>query len=272
MAALSCRMHRWSKAIAAIRAQVSQAYLPIEDGSTPAYWAARHGNLPMLEFLLQIADSHPEFREAIFETRRHMALPFHAAAVNDHIDCMEFLMRHAPLGISALEKPTEDGGAFQPVHHAAIRGCIPSLEFLVKHAPSGNAILEAKDSQGRPVIFFAIHRGSVKVIQYLLDNAPSGAEILEAKDDNGTTCAHFAIRHQSFYVLDFILEHAPSSIDLLDDTHEELSSVKKSYSPGKLERIAAKNELHRLRRAKNIAGPLVDLILTIIIEETELKK
>lgn len=123
---------------------------------TPAFWAAHHGNLEMLRYMadaiLLFFSGFNNSKETsgnrdCWTRERVLRDTFergsergwnsaHSAAYKNHIDCLAFLVEHAPSGTAILEKMSSDG---LPVHCAAYFGSTDVLDFAVRNtqAPTG---------------------------------------------------------------------------------------------------------------------------------------
>lgn len=127
-------------------------------GATPAYPSAVYGNVEMLQHMLAVILQHPLFQEDAEEKRRQMLqgafergaddgyTPAHTAAHYGHVNCLAFLVEHAPSGAAVLEAKSSAGRT--PAHCAAVNGQVDALEFIVRNAPSGIGVLEVKSNGG----------------------------------------------------------------------------------------------------------------------------
>lgn len=161
---------------------------------TPAFWTAHHGNIEILHhmadaiFLLFLnrqrttETTTTSQEESDKEDRRRQMLwdaferantagvtPAHLAAHQGYVDCLAFLVEHAPSGAAILTSP----GVYTrtPASHAAIMGKVDALNFIVRNV-SGvmERVLETMDDIRNTFLEQALRRESnSRVTEYLVN-------------------------------------------------------------------------------------------------------
>lgn len=142
-----CLDRKWDKAMKSIAEDPRRLCIGgHENGHIPAYWAAFHGNLKMLEYMhkavLSIPGCDEQMLQDAFMRKNYDGWdPAYVAVFSGHTDCFIFLTKSCP-GILANLDGYQNCLSF--VHIAAITGRIEILEHIVKNAPGGLRILTAK--------------------------------------------------------------------------------------------------------------------------------
>lgn len=140
-----------------------------EYGCTPAFLAAASSNVEMLQHMLTVILRQPFHGDE--ERRRILRDAFERGAIT---------------GVT-------------PAHNAARWGHVQCLAFLVEHAPSGGAVLEVKNKDGDTPAYFAAYWGHVNVLEFIVKNAPSGVGVLQVKDNFGKTPLDLASKNVKAY-------------------------------------------------------------------------
>lgn len=148
----ACRKGNWRKVRRLIADDPSLLFTAEDEaGFTPAYWAARNGSIKTLKFMrttiLPLVGSRDQMFRNVFERRGATAWsPVCGAALGNELECLKFLVEHAPTGPAILEDV--DYGGWSSAHYAASNDCIDALEFIVENAPSGIGVLMTKNDKG----------------------------------------------------------------------------------------------------------------------------
>jgi hypothetical protein len=147
-----CRDKKWEEAKAMI--------------SKNAIWAANNDNVDFLQYMMDAIllhslrqHHHQQPRKETQRRQQHMLrdafekghacgwTPVHAAAAWGRVQCLAFLVEHAPCGEAVLEVKTMDGKT--PAHIAAGNGEVDVLDFIVRNASNGVGVLEVKANSGK---------------------------------------------------------------------------------------------------------------------------
>lgn len=183
-----------------------------KEGRTPTFYAAQHGQVAALEYIisnapsgarvLQVADNYDVMPVHVAMTLRTASV---AIKVLSHIEAaagpsmlvdsrdalgrtpaayyttaaaLEFIADHAPTRAKALEDiiDLETGGTL--AHLAAAKNDLLTIEFLLQRCPSGAKILEVCDVLGRTPMHVAMERSFLALLQHMVQRAPHGAACL----------------------------------------------------------------------------------------------
>jgi hypothetical protein len=157
----ACRDRNWEDARAMI-AKNPQLLCTARNkhGYSPAYWAVCHGNVVLLQYMadaiilrLQKENQEQQFqlqqvwRDAFERGTADRWTPAHvAAAYSGSVQCLAFLVEHAPSGAAVLEVKDKYGST--PAHCATWNENVDALDFIVRNAPTGPGVLEMENGDG----------------------------------------------------------------------------------------------------------------------------
>jgi hypothetical protein len=134
------------------------------NGFTPVYYAVLFNNVEILDHMLaaillslhylrqqkrplveeeEKRQQQQMLRDAFERGNNYGWTPAHAAITRDHVECLAFLVEHAPSGFAAMEEKGKDG--WTPACWAAYFGRVEALDLLVRNVPR---VLETKDMYG----------------------------------------------------------------------------------------------------------------------------
>jgi len=147
---------------------------------TPLLWAALHGNVDMVEFLLENGSSLQELQDD-----GSTALLW--AAKNGHVELLEWLLNH---GCSLSEK-TKNGST--PLICAAREGEVQMVACLLKHRAN---LDETNDSNETALSIAVSSEGYLDLVRYLLENGSYSSEIIvqeleKSKDAEVKLCLQY---------------------------------------------------------------------------------
>lgn len=146
-----------------------------EDRHTALHYAARHGNLEMIELLLKSGAKVSDLGGKDGES------PLHTAAWWNMVAATKLLIdKGADINLA-------DNNGCTPLHIAAGRGNILVVNLLYEEG----ADHKATDGSGRTVLHHAASWGHVGLVELCLDN---GADINAVSKTNGWTALHIAAR------------------------------------------------------------------------------
>lgn len=179
----ACWIGKWEDARAMIAKNPRLAWTANDlNGRTPAYVASFYNRLDFLQFMLDAILLQPLQTAATSqgvekEQRRQMLqdaferedvsgwTPAHAAAQQDRVQCLAFLMDHAPSGAAVLERKADSGRT--PAIISTCHGYVGVLDFIVRNAPSGVGVLEVKDIYTRTPLAMANYVCMQRMVEYI---------------------------------------------------------------------------------------------------------
>ncbi|KAG9489863.1 hypothetical protein GDO78_005668 [Eleutherodactylus coqui] len=164
-------------------------------GDTLLHYAARHGHLPVLTYLLEAADvrlTNADYKTAL-----------HEAASMGHRDCVRHLLGRGAAADS-LKK-----GDWTPLMMACTRKNIDVIKDLIEHA----ADPKLKNKDGWNSFHIACREGDPAVISYLLDAFP---DIWMTESNIKRTPLHTAAMHGCHDVVQILLERCNYEADCKD--------------------------------------------------------
>jgi ankyrin repeat protein len=144
----ACYAQKWEEAKAMIAKNPQLVRTRNSTGYSPAFWVAEHGNLEMLNYILdailiflqerqqqqqQEKEKQQMLRDAFERGDDYEWTPAHVAASWGRTLCLVFLAEHAPSGAAVLQEKAEDG--FTPAWAAVHEGETDVVDFILRHAP-----------------------------------------------------------------------------------------------------------------------------------------
>lgn len=163
-----------------------------KEGMTPLYFAASKGYREIAEYLLQ----HGADPKAI-------PSPMVCAISNGHLEIVDLLFRHGG-------KVTSEYNGRTLLHVA----CERRQELIVKYLIEKGADVNAKDSDNKTSLMYAVNAHSNTVLQLLLAN---GADV-NIRDKNGNSPLHIAALHGFNDTAGILVSHH-ANIDALNAAH-----------------------------------------------------
>jgi ankyrin repeat protein len=134
--------------------------------SIPAYWITSHGKLELLQHAVEAL--------LLLHQRRYQNLHHQQMNREEEKRLLDKMLH------DALERGDDD--RWTPAHVAAERGRLDCMVFLVEHAPSGTVFLQVRDDAGRTPVYHAVACGHVDVLDFIVRHAPDGLGVLDTKD------------------------------------------------------------------------------------------
>lgn len=166
-------------------------------GDTLLHYAARHGNLRILSYLVETLAMDVE----LFNNDYKRAL--HEAASMGHRDCLLYLLDRGA-AVDCLKKAD-----WTPLMMACTRRNLEMIQVLIQHG--ANPLLKNKD--GWNCFHIASREGDPSIIQYLLDVSPN---IWNTESKIKRTPLHTAAMHGCLEVVKVLLERCNYEPDSRD--------------------------------------------------------
>ncbi|CAK9042615.1 Serine/threonine-protein phosphatase 6 regulatory ankyrin repeat subunit B (PP6-ARS-B) (Serine/threonine-protein phosphatase 6 regulatory subunit ARS-B) (Ankyrin repeat domain-containing protein 44), partial [Durusdinium trenchii] len=138
-------------------------------GRTALHWAARWGDVEVVEWLLSQQGSKPEVEAKDRVGQRAL----HFAAKYDHLEVVKSLVNQG----ADLNAQDEDG--WTPLHGAAEYGLVDVVKWLQSHGADS----DVQDRRGRTALHHAATTGQLKTVQWLMRHGAS----VHLKDWEGLT-------------------------------------------------------------------------------------
>ncbi|MEE6481688.1 hypothetical protein FKM82_012934 [Ascaphus truei] len=175
--------------------------LPIKhfgrSGDTLLHYAARHGHLPILSYLVEMVGMDVEVLNSDYKR------PLHEAASLGHRDCLLYLISKGA-EVDCLKKAD-----WTPLMMACAKRNLDVIKDLIEHR--ANPMLRNKD--GWNCFHIATREGESAVIRYLLDVFPG---IWNTESKIKRTPLHTAAMHGCFEVVAVLLERCNYEPDCKD--------------------------------------------------------
>ncbi|XP_039201703.1 ankyrin repeat domain-containing protein 16 isoform X1 [Crotalus tigris] len=168
-----------------------------KSGDTLLHFAARHGKLDILRYLIEILGMNVELVNQDYKR------PLHEAASMGHRDCVLYLLERRAI-VDCLKKAD-----WTPLMMACTRRNLEIIRDLVHQG--ANPQLKNKD--GWNCFHIASREGDPGVIQYLLDAFP---DIWDTESRIGRTPLHTAAMHGRLEVVKILLERCRYTPDVRD--------------------------------------------------------
>ncbi|XP_073508568.1 ankyrin repeat domain-containing protein 16 isoform X2 [Phyllobates terribilis] len=166
-------------------------------GDTALHYAARHGHLPALCYLLEVVGMDVEVRNNDYKTA------LHEAASMGHRDCLLHLLCKGAR-VDCLKKAD-----WTPLMMACTRRNVDVLKDLIEH----KADPKLKNKDGWNSFHIASREGDPAVITYLLDTFP---DIWNTESKIKRTPLHTAAMHGCLDVVQILLERCGYDPDCKD--------------------------------------------------------
>ncbi|XP_033019147.1 ankyrin repeat domain-containing protein 16 [Lacerta agilis] len=166
-------------------------------GDTLLHYAARHGQLRILAYLVETLEMDIEVFNSDYKR------PLHEAASMGHRDCVLYLLNRGAT-VDCLKKAD-----WTPLMMACTRRNLEVIQDLIDHG--ANPLLKNKD--GWSCFHIASREGDPEVIRYLLDVSPT---IWDTESKIKRTPLHTAAMHGHLEVVEILLErccYPPDSRD-----------------------------------------------------------
>ncbi|XP_039201704.1 ankyrin repeat domain-containing protein 16 isoform X2 [Crotalus tigris] len=167
-----------------------------KSGDTLLHFAARHGKLDILRYLIEILGMNVELVNQDYKR------PLHEAASMGHRDCVLYLLERRAI-VDCLKKAD-----WTPLMMACTRRNLEIIRDLVHQG--ANPQLKNKD--GWNCFHIASREGDPGVIQYLLDAFP---DIWDTESRIGRTPLHTAAMHGRLEVVKILLERLTVRSEML---------------------------------------------------------
>ncbi|MED6258106.1 hypothetical protein ATANTOWER_003014 [Ataeniobius toweri] len=183
----------WSSAAAA---SISSKHFG-RSGDTLLHYAARHGHLDVMEFLIKQLGADVEVYNNDYKR------PLHEAASMGHEVCVSYLLQEGA-NVDSLKKAD-----WTPLMMACTRKNLDVIQKLLSHG--ADPTLRNKD--GWNSFHIACREGHPLVVEHLLHAAP---DIWRTKSNTGRTPLHSAAMHGCEEVVSILLErcgYTPNSTD-----------------------------------------------------------
>ncbi|KAG8576834.1 hypothetical protein GDO81_009995 [Engystomops pustulosus] len=152
-------------------------------GDTVLHYAARHGHLPVMSYLVETVGMDVEVHNNDYKR------PLHEAASMGHTDCLLYLLNKGAK-VDCLKKAD-----WTPLMMACTRRKIDVIRVLIEH----KADPKLKNKDGWNSFHIACREGDPAVITYLLDNFP---EIWRTESKIKRTPLHTAVvyfKHENYF-------------------------------------------------------------------------
>ena len=159
----------------------------------PLHYAATHGLIQSVQFLLSVGNKRQRFDLRDSEQNNLV----HLAAKKGHARLLHWLIDQ--YGSMALEEKGSDG--FCALHHAAREGQLECVQLLLNVNP--RRLLDSDDRGSNPV-HWAAWAGKLAVLRCLVEQ--EGAHVLLMSGDGGLKPLHFAIQKEHTDCVSYILK------------------------------------------------------------------
>ncbi|KAM3926138.1 ankyrin repeat domain-containing protein 16 [Leptodactylus fuscus] len=156
-------------------------------GDTVLHYAARHGHLPVLSYLLEVVGMDVEVHNNDYKRA------LHEAASMGHRDCLLYLLNKGAK-VDCLKRAD-----WTPLMMASTRKNLDVIKDLIEH----KADPKLKNKDGWNSFHIASREGDPDVINYLLDTFP---DIWNTESKIKRTPLHTAAMHGCFDVVQILLE------------------------------------------------------------------
>ncbi|XP_051912167.1 ankyrin repeat domain-containing protein 16 [Hippocampus zosterae] len=166
-------------------------------GDTLVHYAARHGHLDILDFLVKEIGTDVEVYNNDYKR------PLHEAASMGHLACVSYLLQEGAK-VDSLKKAD-----WTPLMMACTRRNLDVIRELIER--SADPFLKNKD--GWNAFHIACREGDPLVIRYLLDVAP---DVWRSESKTRRTPLHTAAMHGCEEVVDILLERCDYTPDNKD--------------------------------------------------------
>ncbi|KAM9311770.1 ankyrin repeat domain-containing protein 16 [Gastrophryne carolinensis] len=166
-------------------------------GDTMLHYAARHGHLPLLTYLLEVLVMPVEIMNNDYKRA------LHEAASMGHRDCLLYLLAKGAQ-VDCLKKAD-----WTPLMMACTKTNLEVIKDLIKH--KANPMLKNKD--GWNSFHIASREGDPAIITYLLDVFP---DIWNTESKIKRTPLHTAAMHGCFNVVEILLQRCGYDADCQD--------------------------------------------------------
>uniref|UniRef100_A0A8D2IGS8 Ankyrin repeat domain-containing protein 16 n=1 Tax=Varanus komodoensis TaxID=61221 RepID=A0A8D2IGS8_VARKO len=166
-------------------------------GDTLLHYAARHGQLSILRWLVEAFDVDVELLNHDYKQ------PLHEAASMGHTDCVLYLLNRGA-AVDCLKKAD-----WTPLMMACTRRNLEVIQVLVQRG--ANPLLKNKD--GWNCFHIASREGDPRVVRYLLDVSPS---IWDTESKIKRTPLHTAVMHGRLEVVEVLLDRCRYEPDSKD--------------------------------------------------------
>ncbi|KAM4678226.1 ankyrin repeat domain-containing protein 16 isoform 1-T1 [Discoglossus pictus] len=166
-------------------------------GDTVLHYAARHGHLPILTYLVEVLNMDVEVLNGDYKR------PLHEAASMGHRDCLLYLLSRGA-AVDSLKKAD-----WTPLMMACTKKILEVIRDLIEHG--ANPLLKNKD--GWNCFHIATREGDPDIIRYLLDICPG---IWNTESKIKRTPLHTAAMHGCFEVVEVLLERCNYEPDCKD--------------------------------------------------------
>ncbi len=171
--------------VLALLTQRAEVSAPQPDGMTALHWAARHGDVEMVDVLLRAGAS-------VKATNRYGVTPLSIACTNGNSAIVERLLTAGADPNGALP------GGETPLMTAARTGAVAPVKALISHG----ALVNGKDeARGQTALMWAAAEGHLDVVRTLVE---SGADI-RGRLPSGFTPLLFAVREGRLPVVQELL-------------------------------------------------------------------
>ncbi|XP_077196482.1 ankyrin repeat domain-containing protein 16 [Paroedura picta] len=166
-------------------------------GDTLLHYAARHGRLSILRYLVETLEMDIELFNHDYKR------PLHEAASMGHRDCVLYLLGRGA-AVDCLKNAD-----WTPLMMACTRRNLDVIRDLVQ----SKADPRLKNKDGWNCFHIACREGDPRIIQYLLDISP---EIWNTESKIKRTPLHTAAMHGCLEVVEILLERCPYKPDSVD--------------------------------------------------------
>ncbi|XP_077565469.1 ankyrin repeat domain-containing protein 16 isoform X1 [Stigmatopora nigra] len=163
-------------------------------GDTLVHYAARHGHLDILDYLLKEVGTNVEVYNNDYKR------PLHEAASMSHLACVSYLLQMGAM-VDSLKKAD-----WTPLMMACTRRNLSVIRELMDY--SADPFLKNKD--GWNAFHIACREGDPLVVAHLLDVAP---DVWKTKSKTGRTPLHTAAMHGCEEVANILLERCRYASD-----------------------------------------------------------
>ncbi|PVD23407.1 hypothetical protein C0Q70_16676 [Pomacea canaliculata] len=163
-----------------------------DDKTTPLHLAAAQGNLDMITLMFELQTAN--FSSALGAVDAMKMTPLHRAALFNHVQVVEFLIRNG------AEIDSVDNTSSTPLLLAASKGSWDSVLCLIQHG----ADIYSHDQNSRNFLHLAIRFGG-KLHEFGCSFVESIKNLLNEKDKFGCTPLHYASKEGHLPALDDLI-------------------------------------------------------------------